>query len=98
MLLLHIHTDEVANYEIFIAKTSKAYELPENDFTPKIVFILLSPIDQPASKHLKILSEIARISQVKGFVESILQAKDYLDFYQNMQQKTEKIKDSIEQS
>ncbi len=98
MLLLHIHTNEVKEYEIFIAKSNQEFELPDNDFRPKVVFILLSPIDQPAAKHLKILSEIARIAQVKDFVESILLAENYQRFNEIMQKKAEEKKKDKEQS
>lgn len=84
IMLLHIHTNEATDFQIYIAKSEQGFSLPEVNLTPKIVFILLSPLDQTPTEHLKILSEIARISQVKSFVKSILLSDSYKKFIESM--------------
>ncbi|MDD3052368.1 MAG: PTS sugar transporter subunit IIA, partial [Candidatus Cloacimonetes bacterium] len=82
MLLIHIHTTEVEDYEIYITINQQAFTVESSDNNPKVVFILLSPQGQPPERHLRILSEIAKLVQIKKFVSAIQSSDNYQNFLQ----------------
>jgi Kef-type K+ transport system membrane component KefB len=84
--LLHVHVDGILAPQIFIAKSQQNFSFQNDEIKSKIVVILLSPLNQPASIHLKILSEIARISQIDNWLQSIITANNYDEFTQLMKQ------------
>ncbi|HPG29179.1 MAG TPA: cation:proton antiporter [bacterium] len=78
--LLHIHTAEAPDYLIYIFTNEAGFKLNALDISPKIIIILLSPASHSTEGHLNILSEIAKIVQIKGFSEYLLASSNYSGF------------------
>ncbi len=77
IVLIHIHTNQVDDYRIYLAVSNSGFVIPGIDSTPRLLVILLSPEDQPVQNHLNILSEISGMMMMDSFVSAILKAKDY---------------------
>jgi len=80
IVLIHIHTEQVSDYQIYIAVSQPGFEVKGLETTPHAIVTLLSPTDQPPQQHLKRLAEIARMVQVKQFTNSIFNAESYESF------------------
>ncbi|PKL11061.1 MAG: hypothetical protein CVV50_06220, partial [Spirochaetae bacterium HGW-Spirochaetae-6] len=86
ILLIHIHTYQVSDYQIYVAVNPSGFIHESISSQPKIVFILLSPKEKSPQSHLQMLSEIAKLSLNINFTPSILQAKKHKDFIKKMRE------------
>jgi len=77
--LVHIHTLEVSSYTVFILVNKQGFHINTILSTPQILIVLLSPKDQKIENHLKILSEIAQLVQMKNFTDLVLNTDNYND-------------------
>jgi len=80
IVLIHIHTAQVSDYQIYMAVSQCGFEIKGLETVPHAIVTLLSPADQPPQQHLKRLSEIARMVQVKQFTASLFSSTDYDSF------------------
>jgi Kef-type K+ transport system membrane component KefB/mannitol/fructose-specific phosphotransferase system IIA component len=58
---------------VFLATSREGIEFPRAREPAKLIFVLLSPDDEP-QEHLRALAEIARLASSEGYVEELLKA------------------------
>ncbi len=77
VLLIHIHIEEISNFEIFVATNNSGFQLKTGTIDSKMIIIMLSPKEKNLKGHLKKLSEIAKLASDQELVENILKANNY---------------------
>ena len=87
ILLIHTHRSEVEDFSIYIATQKDGFEIESIKSRPKIVITLLSPKSEPLKKHLRILSEIAKMVVNKDTTGSLLAADSYDEFIKRIDTK-----------
>ena len=72
----HARTDAVTDFVIAIGRSSKGIDFSAVDGAPvKLVILMGTPLGQ-VGEYLKILAHLCYLLKRKGFVESLLQARD----------------------
>ncbi|MGM0508924.1 MAG: cation:proton antiporter [Fusobacteriota bacterium] len=80
VLLIHIHTTYVEDFEIYFYVNEDQFETEYIESNPKIVITLLSPKYGTLKDHLKKLSEIAKLSSNDRFIDNLIEAENYNNF------------------
>jgi len=88
IVLIHIHTNKIENFQIYIYTNQVGFDLSlDNVIKPKILIILLSPENVKAESHLNMLAEISKTVQIPKFTEVLLKSKNYDDFIERLNNK-----------
>lgn len=87
ILLIHTHRSEVEDFSIYIATQKDGFEVESIKSRPKIIITLLSPKSEPLKKHLRILSEIAKMVVNKDTTGSLFAADSYAEFIKRIDTK-----------
>lgn len=80
ILLIHTHRNEVEDFSIHIAINKEGFKVDSIKSKPKIIITLLSPKSEPLKKHLRILSEIAKMVSDKDVSGSFMASASYDEF------------------
>jgi Kef-type K+ transport system membrane component KefB/mannitol/fructose-specific phosphotransferase system IIA component (Ntr-type) len=87
ILLIHTHRSEVEDFTIYIGTQKDGFDVESIKSRPKIIITLLSPKSEPLNKHLRILSEIAKMVVNKDTTGSLLASDSYNDFIKRIDTK-----------
>ncbi len=73
--LPHVRLSDIDHHELVIVRSRSGYYLPGADSLIYAAFILVGSVDNPR-RHLRLLAEIARRTDIPGFLERWFAAKD----------------------
>jgi Kef-type K+ transport system membrane component KefB/mannitol/fructose-specific phosphotransferase system IIA component (Ntr-type) len=94
ILLVHIHTREIDDYQLAVATNPDTFSVDHVSSRPRIIIILLSPESYSARSHLEMLSEIAQMVNGKDFINNLLSSEDYDQFIEKMDRTQERSQQS----
>lgn len=80
IVLVHTRLSEVTDFYIYICVNENGFDFEKLEIKPKILFLLISPLDLPPVKHLRTLSDLTRLIQLKNFSRALLEAENYQEF------------------
>lgn len=71
VVLLHAHVADLTEGCVFVGEMAEGVQMKGLRRAARVMFILLSPEDQPPEKHLEALARIARMTQIPDFARRI---------------------------
>lgn len=85
ILLIHIHTEQIENYKVYIAKDELGFIIKNLKTKYKILIILIVPKEEALKQHLLMLSEIAKMAMNNKFKEALIKSENYKHFLKNIE-------------
>jgi len=86
-LLIHTYMESIDDYQVYIATNKNKFSVENVKSNPKVIIVLLSPKSDPMNRHLKVLSEIAKIVTDKKMLSDILGSCSYSEFLERINQR-----------
>ena len=86
-LLIHTYMESIDDYQVYIGTNKNKFSVENVKSNPKVIIVLLSPKSDPMNRHLKILSEIAKIVTDKKMLSDILSSCSYSEFLERINQR-----------
>ncbi|TVR58731.1 MAG: hypothetical protein EA426_09235 [Spirochaetaceae bacterium] len=80
VVLVHGHFPGISEPMVFFGVNHSGFQIPQCDKPPRVMIVLLDPIDQPPERHLEILATVARFVKRPGVVPLLLESRSYEDF------------------
>lgn len=86
-LLIHTYMESIDDYRVYIATNKNKFIVENVKSSPRVIVVLFSPKSDPMNRHLKVLSEIAKIVTDKKILSAILGSCNYSEFLERINQK-----------
>ncbi len=86
-LLIHTYIESIDDYQVYIATNKNKFTVENVKSNPKVIIVLLSPKSDPMNRHLKVLSEIAKIVTDKKMLSDLLDSYTYSEFLEKINQR-----------
>ena len=80
VVLVHGHVPGISEPMVFFGVNHSGFQVPRCDKPPRVMIVLLDPIDQPPERHLEILATVARFVKRPGVVPLLLESRSFDDF------------------